>query len=41
MAHVWSSEDNFWELALSFHHHVGPGNQIQVISLRGKPRFTK
>lgn len=34
-----STEDNIWELVLSF-HHVGPRNQIQVFILgRKSPYF--
>lgn len=30
-SHVWSSEDNLWELALFF-NHAEPGNRTQVVS---------
>ena len=33
--HGWRLEDNLWGSVLSF-HHVGPGNQAQVIRLGGK-----
>jgi hypothetical protein len=35
MALLWDSEDNLWELILSF-HYVGPGNHTQVIRYGSK-----
>lgn len=35
MACVWRSEDNFWELVLSF-YHVGSWNHTEVVRLGGK-----
>lgn len=40
VAHVWRSDDNLWELVLSF-HHVGPGEQTQAVSLGSKHDFTR
>lgn len=33
-AHMWRSEDNSWELVLSF-HHVFPEGHTQVMRLSG------
>ena len=35
MTWMWSSEDSFWELVLTF-HHVGLGDQTQAVRLGGK-----
>jgi hypothetical protein len=32
---IWQSENNFVKLVLSF-HHIGPGDQSQIIRLGGK-----
>lgn len=39
-ASMWRSENNFWELILSF-YHVGPGNETQVIRLCGNCFYPK
>lgn len=39
LAHEWRTQDNAWGSVLSF-HHVGPRNQIQVLSLGGRHFLT-